>query len=137
MKLKEAQSGKDMFPLKNQDILHKNYDWPVLLEEAIKRDEGKLSSTGAFAAVTGLHTGRSVKDKFIVRDELTDGRIWWDNAQSMTSENFQRLYEDFLSYAEGKELFVQDLHAGADPEHRRGFSRLTSIGPSGPPITTV
>jgi len=127
VKLEEAQSGKEMFPLKKQEILRKNDDWPVLLEMAIQRKEGKLASTGAFAAVTGLHTGRSVMDKFIVRDDLTDPLIWWDNTQPMTPQNFQNLYDDFLNYAEGRPLFVQDLHAGADAEHRLSARIYTEL----------
>ena len=60
-------------------------------------------------AETGVHTGRSPKDKFVVRDEATETAVWWDNNGSMTPGQFDILLADFLEHAEGKELFVQDL----------------------------
>jgi phosphoenolpyruvate carboxykinase (ATP) len=66
-------------------------------------------------ALTGQHTGRSPKDKFIVRDANTDGRVWWDNNKPMTPQHFDNLLADFIDHARGRELFVQDLVGGADP----------------------
>lgn len=68
-------------------------------------------------AVTGQHTGRSPKDKFVVRDATTEDQIWWDNNKPMSPENFAKLHADFIEHAKGKELFVQDLIGGADAEH--------------------
>ena len=56
-----------------------------LIELALAQGEGRLTSTGAFAVETGVHTGRSVQDKFIVRDATTDPVIWWDNNKPMKS----------------------------------------------------
>jgi phosphoenolpyruvate carboxykinase (ATP) len=89
-----------------------------LVELAIARGEGQLTSTGALAVETGVHTGRSVQDKFIVRDATTDKAIWWDNNKPMAPEHFELLWADFQAHAATRELFVEDLYAGASPKHR-------------------
>jgi phosphoenolpyruvate carboxykinase (ATP) len=89
-----------------------------LIELAISRNEGHFAAGGALAMETGVHTGRSVQDKFTVRDATTDKVVWWDNNKSMTPEQFEVLWADFQEHAASRELFVQDLFAGADPAHR-------------------
>jgi phosphoenolpyruvate carboxykinase (ATP) len=89
-----------------------------LIELALAQGEGCLTSTGAFAVETGVHTGRSVQDKFIVRDATTDPVIWWDNNKPMSPEHFDVLWADFQAHAATRQLFVEDLHAGASPKHR-------------------
>jgi phosphoenolpyruvate carboxykinase (ATP) len=89
-----------------------------LIELAIARNEGRFASTGAFAVETGVHTGRSVQDKYTVRDASTEKAVWWDNNEAMSPEQFDLLWADFREHAKSCELFVQDLHAGADPAHR-------------------
>jgi phosphoenolpyruvate carboxykinase (ATP) len=91
---------------------------PRLYEEAIRRGEAKLTAGGALVVETGQHTGRSAKDKFILREAETEDRIWWDNNGAISRPAFDRLHADMLRHAAGKELFAQDLHAGADPAHR-------------------
>jgi phosphoenolpyruvate carboxykinase (ATP) len=91
---------------------------PQLIEEAVRRGEAQFSAGGALAADTGAHTGRSPKDKFTVRDKLTDGQIWWDNNPPISPEKFDVLHADFLEHLKGREIFSQDLYGGADPEHR-------------------
>ncbi|HYD11898.1 MAG TPA: phosphoenolpyruvate carboxykinase [Allosphingosinicella sp.] len=100
-------------------VLHWNLGTPQLVEEALKRGEGLLAKDGPLVVKTGRHTGRSAKDKFIVRDGETDSQIWWDNNASITPDNFASLKADFMAaLAEKKELFVQDLFGGSQPEHR-------------------
>jgi phosphoenolpyruvate carboxykinase (ATP) len=68
---------------------------------------------------TGAHTGRSAKDKFIVRDGETEETVWWDNNASMTPAQFAALKEDFLAEVKGKDtLYVADLFGGSQPEYR-------------------
>ncbi len=95
-----------------------NLTAPLLVEEAIRRGEAQLTAGGALAADTGVHTGRSPKDKFIVRDALTGKTVWWDNAASITPAQFDVLHADMLAHLKGRELFAQDLFGGADPAHR-------------------
>jgi len=91
---------------------------PRLYEMAIARGEGALAAEGPLVVKTGKHTGRSARDKFIVRDSSTEETVWWDKNESMTSAHFAALYADMAAYAEGRELFAQDLCGGAAAEHR-------------------
>src|SRR5260370_11342982 len=83
------------------------------------RGEGTIASNGAFVALTGEYTGRSPKDKFIVVDDETRASVAWGEInQAMQLEIFDRLAERFLGYLKGKEVFVEDLRAGADPTYQ-------------------
>jgi phosphoenolpyruvate carboxykinase (ATP) len=95
-----------------------NLEAAQLYEEALRRREAELIQGGALFADTGIHTGRSPKDKFVVRDEATENEVWWDNNAAMTPAQFDLLLSDFLKHAQGKELFAQDLYGGADPAYR-------------------
>nr|WP_235919229.1 phosphoenolpyruvate carboxykinase [Aureimonas psammosilenae] len=92
-----------------------NLDAASLIELSVRRGEALLTAHGALAVTTGQHTGRSPKDKFVVRDAQTEGRVWWDNNQAITPDAFERLYADFKAHVMGRDLFVQDLVGGADP----------------------
>ena len=87
----------------------------VLYQEALERGEAIVSAAGALAVSTGSHTGRSPKDKFIVRNAASEHSVWWDNTQALSQTQFDLLKADFLSHARLKSLFVQDLLGGADP----------------------
>jgi len=110
--------GIDASGLKDLGTVHYNFGAAELYEESLRRGEAELTAHGALVARTGQHTGRSPKDKFIVADEMTTSRIWWDNNKKMSREAFDRLHADFLEHAKGKDLFVQDLIGGADATHR-------------------
>src|SRR3954452_8522123 len=117
----------EAFGLKALAGVSYNLDAPLLYEAAIRNGEAQLAAGGPLVAETGVHTGRSPRDKFIVRDETTDKAIWWDNSNAMSREHFDVLYKDFLEHAKGKHLFAQDLYGGADPAHRvkvRVFTEL-------------
>jgi phosphoenolpyruvate carboxykinase (ATP) len=88
-----------------------------LYEHAIRDGEAELTADGALRAVTGQHTGRSPKDKFVVRDDQTEDAIWWDNNKPLSSEHFDVLHRDMLAHAAGKTLYVQDLIGGADQDN--------------------
>lgn len=96
----------------------RNFETSELFDEALRRGEGVASSTGGLVVETGVHTGRSPNDKFIVCDALTDQTIWWDNNQSMRPEEFERLHQDMLAHARRTSLFSQDLYACASPAHQ-------------------
>ena len=86
----------------------------------LRRGEGRLSADGAFMAITGVHTGRSVQDKFVVDDPEVHDEIWWGKVnQPMAPERFRGLRGRVLDWlGERPVLFTQDLYAGADPAHR-------------------
>ncbi|WP_239019643.1 phosphoenolpyruvate carboxykinase [Sphingomonas suaedae] len=100
--------------------IHWNLLPAQLVEHAVKRDEGRLAKDGPLVVETGKHTGRSAKDKFIVRDAETENSVWWGSTNvGMTPEHFAALKADFLAYLGTKDiLFVQDLYGGSQPEHR-------------------
>ena len=91
---------------------------PELYEHALTRGEGGLTAGGALAVDTGTHTGRSARDKAVVRDQTTEQTIWWDNNSALPEADFDLLLEEFLAHAEGMPLFSQDLYGGADPQLR-------------------
>ncbi|MCL4811759.1 MAG: phosphoenolpyruvate carboxykinase [Vicinamibacteraceae bacterium] len=99
---------------------------PALYEEAIRRREGLVAHAGPLVCRTGHHTGRSPNDKFIVEDELTKPTVWWGKVNRPISEaQFDALHRQMTSYLEGKELFVQDCYAGADPKYRLPIRVIT------------
>jgi phosphoenolpyruvate carboxykinase (ATP) len=106
------------FPLDGAKTIHRNLAPAELVEHAVRRGEGQLASSGAFTARTGVHTGRSPQDKFTVKDATTESVVWWDNNKPMTPAAFDTLLEDFVAHTKGRELYVQDLFAGADTRHR-------------------
>jgi phosphoenolpyruvate carboxykinase (ATP) len=112
------QFGADRFGFRGLAGVHWNLDAPQLYEFALQGREAHIASHGALVADTGVHTGRSPKDKFIVRDAATDTIVWWDNNNAMSAEHFDRLLEDFREHVRGKTLFAQDLYGGADPALR-------------------
>jgi len=91
-----------------------------LVEHAIRNGEGRLAKDGPLVVETGQHTGRSARDKFIVRDATTENSVWWGKTNvSMTPEHFAALKADFLAaLGERKTLYVADLFGGSQPEHR-------------------
>jgi phosphoenolpyruvate carboxykinase (ATP) len=95
-----------------------NLNEPALVQAAVVRGEGTLGQGGAFLVSTGQFTGRSPKDKFVVRTPSVESTIWWENNRPMDPGAFDRLYEDMRAHMQGRDYFVQDLFGGADPEHR-------------------
>ncbi|WP_442771726.1 phosphoenolpyruvate carboxykinase [Paenirhodobacter enshiensis] len=100
---------------------------PALVSEAVKRGEGTLGKGGAFYCTTGVFTGRSPKDKHIVRTPGVVDTVWWENNRPMEPEAFDRLYDDMIEHMKGRDYFVQDLYAGADPDHRLDVRMVTEL----------
>lgn len=112
--LRNAEVDIEHVGFKALKAVHYNLATEPLYAEAIVRSEARQSAHGALAAMTGQHTGRSAKDKFIVVDDNTVDTIWWDNNKKLSPYHFDLLFADMLSHSRGKELFVQDLIGGAD-----------------------
>ncbi|PTX57286.1 phosphoenolpyruvate carboxykinase (ATP) [Litoreibacter ponti] len=104
-----------------------NYLEPALIEEALKRDEGSLGKGGSFLVTTGKHTGRSPKDKFVVRTASVEDSIWWDNNAPMEPASFDQLHADMLEHMKGGDYFVQDLFGGADQSQRLDVRVVTEL----------
>ena len=116
--LRNPDFGADRFGFRDLKSISWNLGAPQLYERALQNEEAILAAHGPLVADTGAHTGRSPKDKFIVRDARTDPIVWWDNNNPMRIEDFDILLADFVKHAEGKTLFSQDLMGGADPTYR-------------------
>ena len=91
-----------------------------LVEHAVRRGEGLLAKEGPLVVRTGKFTGRAAKDKYIVRNSVTEDTVWWGKVnQPMDADAFDRLHDDFLLALGDKDmLFVADLYGGSQPEHR-------------------
>jgi phosphoenolpyruvate carboxykinase (ATP) len=90
-----------------------------LYEEALRRREAALADTGPLVCLTGQHTGRSPNDKFLVREPSSQDHVWWGEVNRPVDQtHFDLLHEHLSRYLEGREVFVQDCHAGADPAYR-------------------
>ncbi|HUH12578.1 MAG TPA: phosphoenolpyruvate carboxykinase (ATP) [Longimicrobiales bacterium] len=100
---------------------HWNLSPSALVEHAVRREEGILTSDGAFVGITTPHTGRSPDDKFVVREAGSEGEIWWGKVNvPFEPERFEALRTDVREHLSQGELFVQDLWCGADPDYRLG-----------------
>src|ERR1019366_10800236 len=96
--------GAEKFGLKDLKSISYNLETPRLVEEAIRRGEAMVANGGALSAETGVHTGRSPNDKFIVRDAVTESPVWWENTNAMTPQNFDALRADITVFAKGMDL---------------------------------
>ncbi|MGH7562015.1 MAG: phosphoenolpyruvate carboxykinase [Gemmatimonadales bacterium] len=98
----------------------------ALLEHAVRRGEGLLTDRGAFTANTSPHTGRSPKDKFVVDEPGSTGKIWWEKNEKLAEPRFDALLAMAQRHLSSQpEVFVQDLFGGADPERRMPVRFIT------------
>lgn len=99
--------------------LHANLTAPALVALALRRGEGRLSADGALMVQTGVHTGRSVADKFVADEPDITGDIWWGAInQKLSAAHYATFRGRVQAYLQNRELFTQDLFAGADPKNR-------------------
>ena len=119
-----AQARRADFDLSHQGIraerlTYWNLSTEALYEEAIFRGEGVTSQGGPLVAHTGKHTARSARDKFVVKHVDSENNIWWGAYnRPFNGEKFDGLYDRLSEYLQGKDLFVQDVYAGADEKYR-------------------
>src|SRR5438477_12329794 len=101
----------------------------LLYTHALMRGDGRLAEGGPLAVDTGRHTGRSPKDKFVVREPGSEDRIWWGSVnQPLAEDRFDGLRAKVVSQLEQEdELYVVDSFAGADPAHRIAVRVITSL----------
>ena len=101
--------------IRNWDLAFWNLSAAQLIEKALHRHEGVLANNGALVVKTGHFTGRSPSDKFVVNDSLTESTVNWGPVnQPMTEAKFNLVHSKLAAFWQGRELFVQDLMAGAD-----------------------
>src|SRR5512133_1995426 len=128
-----AQIRKADYNLSNHSIgnlrlAYWNLTSETLLEEAVFRGEGVTSVGGPFIAHTGKHTARSANDKFVVRHTDSENNIWWGvYNRPFDGEKFEVLYERLLGFLQGRDVFVQDVYAGADENYRLPVRIVTEL----------
>ena len=115
----QSQVGLDRHGISNVNVVYWNVSTPLLYEEMLRRREGRLAHLGPLVVRTGQYTGRSPRDKFIVREPSSEQAVWWGDAnQPLESEKFAALRGRLLAYLQDRDLFVQDCFVGADPRYR-------------------
>jgi phosphoenolpyruvate carboxykinase (ATP) len=113
-----STSGPENHGFSSLNSVFWNLNQQEIYKIILERGEGKLSKDGAMVVETGIHTGRSAQDKFVVKESENQDSIWWNNAKEMTEDNFNILYDDMIEFSNNKDLFVQDLYGGADFQYR-------------------
>jgi phosphoenolpyruvate carboxykinase (ATP) len=97
-----------------------------LYEHAIRAAEGTIAAEGPLVVHTGQHTGRSPKDKFVVREPWSQDKVWWGEVNhEISEEHYDRLRARLVEYVADKQLYAQDMYIGAHPEHRRSLRVYT------------
>jgi len=126
--LKAEKASLRNIGLHHVSAAHWNLSPADLVEECIVRREGQLTDTGALAADTGEFTGRSPKDRFIVKDPITDNTVWWGDVNiPFSPENFDHLFNRVSAYLANREVFVKDSYACADPNYRLNIRVVTEL----------
>lgn len=114
-----SRHGLDSQGIRNAGVVAWNLGHAALLEEILRRREGKLAENGAIVVRTGQRTGRSPHDKFTVKSPPSADNIDWGKVnRPFDPERFDRLYGHLTGYLQGADLYVQDCYAGADPDYR-------------------
>jgi phosphoenolpyruvate carboxykinase (ATP) len=118
--------GLEYQGIHNPGKVHWTPNTPSLYEHVIQRREGHIAHLGPLVVYTGQHTGRSPKDKFIVKEPTTEEDVAWGPINQPIAENtFDNIYRRLLGYLQSRELFVQDCFVGADPEYRMAVRVIT------------
>lgn len=115
----KSDYGLESHGLHNLNHVYWNLLPEALYEEIILRREGRITHLGAVAVLSGEHTARAAKDKYIVREPTTEDDVWWaEYNQPFSPDKFNELFVRMQGYLQGKDVFVQDCFAGADPEYQ-------------------
>ncbi len=110
----------------NLGHVHWNHPTPALIEQAIQHREGILSHLGPLVVRTGQYTGRSPKDKYFVEGEKLSSKIWWgDVNQPFSPLQYEHLRQRVLSYLQDRDLFIEEVYAGAEVEHQISLRVIT------------
>ncbi|MGO9259542.1 MAG: phosphoenolpyruvate carboxykinase (ATP) [Bryobacteraceae bacterium] len=129
--LPEAGRLASIYGLANHGLtnLHRVY-WNLptasLYEEVVFRGEARISHLGPMVVTTGKHTARAAADKFIVREHSTEDHVWWgEYNRPFSAEKFSALLTRVAGFLQGRDVFVQDCYAGADPDYRMPIRIVT------------
>ncbi|MES2799734.1 MAG: phosphoenolpyruvate carboxykinase (ATP) [Bacteroidota bacterium] len=114
--------------LKNLGTQYWNLSAAELVEETLHLGQGVLTNTGALAIETGEFTGRSPKDRFVVADANTEDSVWWGDVNiKFSEEKFDALYNRMKAYLNGRDVYVRDAYACADPRFKMNIRVVTEF----------
>ena len=120
--------GLDNLGISNLHRAYWNLPTEALYEEIVFRSEGKVAQHGPLVVNTGRHTARSANDKYIVRESSSEENIWWgEYNRPFSSEKFSSLFDRMLGFLQGRDVFVQDCYANADPQYRMPIRIVTEL----------
>ncbi len=115
--LGSGQKSLESLGIRNVNTIWWNLCTPALYEHAVQRHEALLAHLGPLVVRTGQYTGRSPNDKYVVREPSSADKIWWGRAnQPIDEERYEALRARLTAYFQGKDLYVEDCYAGADPK---------------------
>lgn len=122
-----AKSDVGIYGIKDATV-----NWNLTPEElqkiTVEKGLGQETANGTLAVNTGKFTGRSPQDRFLVKDEYTEDRVWWGRINKPISpENFDKLYDEVVSYLSGKEIYARDGYVCADPKYRLNVRTITEL----------
>jgi phosphoenolpyruvate carboxykinase (ATP) len=124
----KSDYGLDNHGLANLRVAYWNLPTEALYEEITFRKEAKIARQGPIVANTGKHTARSANDKFVVKEPTTEEKIWWGQYnRPMSPDKFNDLYNRLQGFLQGRDVFVQDCYAGADPNYRMPIRMITEL----------
>jgi phosphoenolpyruvate carboxykinase (ATP) len=124
----KSDYGLEIHGISNLRMAYWNLPVEALIEEITFRREARITKNGAVIANTGKHTARSANDKFVVREATTQDKVWWgEYNRPFTPDKFNDLYNRLQGFLQGRDVFVQDCYAGADPEFRMPVRIVTEL----------
>jgi phosphoenolpyruvate carboxykinase (ATP) len=111
-----GQESLEKLGVRNVNTVWWNLNTPALYEHALQRHEALLAQQGPLVVRTGQYTGRSPKDKYVVREPSSEGQIWWGDVNPpFEEERYRSLRSRLAAYLQGKDLYIEDCYVGADP----------------------
>jgi len=121
-----SEHGLEYLGVRNAGTVYWNLSTPMLYEQITRRREGVIAHLGPLVVNTGDYTGRSPKDKFVVKESNSENEIWWGSInQPMSELDFDNLLRKMRAYIQNRDIFVFDGHAGADPHYRMPIRIIT------------
>jgi phosphoenolpyruvate carboxykinase (ATP) len=123
-----TRTGLEQHGIERPAHVYWNLPAPALYEACVERHDGLIAQAGPLVFRTAPYTGRSPKDKFVVREPASEEHVWWGSVNQPLSEtHFAGLRREVLRYLEGTDIFVQDLYTGADPAYRMSVRVISEL----------
>lgn len=124
--MSETDERLQGYGIQNVRAAYWNLTTPALYEEAVRRREAIIAHLGPLVVRTGHHTGRSPNDRFVVDEPSSREHVWWGAVNRPFSEaHFDALHRRQLAYLQGRDVFIQDCHGGADATYRLPIRVIT------------